>query len=426
MPNQHRSDLRSGLFIVISFGLMVGIIVGIKGLATLFEPGQTRRITFSLVDNLAGLRVGDEVRVGGFKVGTIKDIDVTNARSSDPKNPPQIVVTFMMPKKYSVRTDAKVGIDGTLTGQSWVNFQSLGSPGAPELAPDQSLPGLPSPMGQIFATAATMLPEVQAAVGDLRRQTLPRVNSLLDDVKRDTVPRVNTAVDKFAQTADSFKNTGNEATALVKDFRGPVIQKYHQVADALIEAMHKFGNLFGDITGDTRTSIANIAAVTTSFKDKVPPILEKLDATLGKATGTMDQVNSAMKDIQATVANTRDFTGSLKNVLSGNRGKLEGMIASLKTTSDNLKNASAEIRRSPWRLLYQPKEGELENLAIYDAARQFAEGANDLNDAAGALRDALKDKDLPQDQLQKLLDRVDQSFNNFNHVEQKLWTSVKK
>ena len=133
-----------------------------------------------------------------------------------------------------------------------------------------------------------------------------------------------------------------------------------------------------------------------------------------------------MPDIQATVANTKELTGSLKGVVSGNRSKLDGMIASLTTTRDNLKNASAEIRRSPWRLRYQPKEGELANLAIYDAARQFAEGANDLNDAAGALRDALKDKDVDQAQVQKLMDRVDQSFNNFNQVEQKLWSSVKK
>ena len=46
-------------------------------------------------------------------------------------------------------------------------------------------------------------------------------------------------------------------------------------------------------------------------------------------------------------------------------------IFSLKSSSDNLKGASAEIRRSPWRLLYHPGPGELDNLELYDAARQF-------------------------------------------------------
>ena len=426
MPERQRSDLRSGLFIVISFALMVGIIVGIKGISAFFEPGQVRKVTFALSDNLAGLRVGDEVRVGGFKVGTIKTIDVEHAGSTSEDKQPRILVTFSVPKKYVIHQDAKVGVDGTLTGQSWLNFISLGSPAAAQQPVDQPLVGMPSPLTQVFASAATFVPEFQAALSDIRRQTVPRVNGVLDDVRSQTVPRVNTTVDKFGQTADSFKKTGDQATALAADLRGPVIEKYHKVADAVIDAFHKFGGLFGDITSDFRTSVSNIAAATTSIKEKFPPILEKLDTTLGKATGTMDQLNAALKDVQAAVANTKDFTGSLKGVVSGNRSKLEGMIASLKTTSDNLKNASAEIRRSPWRLLYQPKEGELENLAIYDAARQFAEGANDLNDAAGALRDALKDNDADQAQLQKLMDRVDQSFNNFNQVEQKLWNSVKK
>ena len=43
-----------------------------------------------------------------------------------------------------------------------------------------------------------------------------------------------------------------------------------------------------------------------------------------------------------------------REVVSGNRSKLDQMIASLKTTGDNLKAASSEIRRSPWRLPYKP------------------------------------------------------------------------
>ena len=102
------------------------------------------------------------------------------------------------------------------------------------------------------------------------------------------------------------------------------------------------------------------------------------------------------------------------------------MIASLKTTGDNLKFASAEIRRSPWRLLYKPGPGEMANLNLYDSARQFADGAGQLNDAATALRDALKDPSIDQASVQKLVDRLDKQFASFNEVEQQLWTQVKQ
>ena len=78
--------------------------------------------------------------------------------------------------------------------------------------------------------------------------------------------------------------------------------------------------------------------------------------------------------------------------MSGNKGKLDGIIAAAKSTTENLKAASVEIRHSPWRLLYKPSEGEVANLTLYDSARQFSEGTTQLNDAAQALRDATQDK----------------------------------
>ena len=102
------------------------------------------------------------------------------------------------------------------------------------------------------------------------------------------------------------------------------------------------------------------------------------------------------------------------------------MIASLKTTGDNLKFASAEIRRSPWRLLYKPRANEMANLNLFDAARSFAEGANDMSDAATALRDALKDPNAQPETIQKLVDQLDQSFGKFQTVEDQLWEKVKE
>ena len=103
------------------------------------------------------------------------------------------------------------------------------------------------------------------------------------------------------------------------------------------------------------------------------------------------------------------------------------MIASLKTAGDNLKSATAEIRRSPWRLLYKPAPNEMANLNLYDAARQFAEGANDLNDTAGALRDLIKNNpNADPAEVKRLMEKVDQSFTNFQQVEQKLWSNVKE
>jgi hypothetical protein len=77
-------------------------------------------------------------------------------------------------------------------------------------------------------------------------------------------------------------------------------------------------------------------------------------------------------------------------------------------------------------LLYKPSAGEMANLNLYDAARQFSDGAGDLSDAAVALRDALKSGTAGEEQIQKLVEKLDKSFTNFNAVEQDLWKKVKE
>jgi len=91
-----------------------------------------------------------------------------------------------------------------------------------------------------------------------------------------------------------------------------------------------------------------------------------------------------------------------------------------------MKFATAEIRHSPWRLLYKPNPGELDNLVLFDSAREFADGANDLNDAVQSLKDAVNAGDIPPEEMQKKIDLLNHTFDKFTGVEQKLWKNVKE
>src|SRR3954470_1279336 len=124
MP-KNRSALRAGILMLGSLALIIAVIIGIKGLSWLSEHTKTYFVAFDLKTNIGGLRVGDEVRVGGFKVGEVKRILLQ--QDADPKHPPYyILISFSVPRKYSLREDAKIRIDGTLTGTSWLNFEDIG------------------------------------------------------------------------------------------------------------------------------------------------------------------------------------------------------------------------------------------------------------------------------------------------------------
>ena len=419
MPNKNHSALRAGLLMIASVALIICVVIGIKGLSWINDRTTNYLVAFDLKTNIGGLRVGDEVRVGGFKVGEVKHIMLREDHT--PSHAPYyILIAISVPQKYSIREDAKIRIDGTLTGTSWLNFEDLGK-GSP-LAANKPLIGAPSSTTELIAKVSGLAPEIQAIMGDIRTKTLPSVNDTLADVRGKTVPLVN-------ETLESFKTTGDNAAALTADIRTsykPAMDHYHVLMDKAITMLEAVRKFFGDTTGDFRTTLANLHQSTDDIRQKLPAMLDKVDSGLAKVNTAMDGVNKTMIDVQTTMANAKDLSAGAKSVVVGNKTKLDNMIASLKTAGDNLKAATAEIRRSPWRLLYKPAPNEMANLNLYDAARQFAEGASDLNDSAGALRDAIKNNQTSPEELKKLMEKLDQSFNNFKQVEDKLWNDVKK
>ena len=392
--SKERNAFKAGLFIVVSVVLAVAVIVSISGTGRLLGPSETRAVRFKLTDDLGGLRVGDDVRVGGYKVGSVRSVELVGA-DGDPRAAaaaePGLLVTFSMPKKYVLRDGARVGVQTTLTGASVLNVDDMGRGGP--IADGVALAGAPDPKTALLASLGKAGPGVESIVANVNTQTLPRVNKFVDhlDAKID-----------------------------------PVVEKYDNVTDRTGEMMAEVRDLVGDTKGDFRGTMANLNATTNTFKEKTPELLDRMNGVMAKVDDSLKKLQTSLDDVNKTMANARDLSASAKALIAGNRGKLDGMVSGLKVTSDNLKAASAEIRRSPWRLLYKPGAGEMANLNLYDSARQFAEGAGALNDASTALRDALDRGDAKPEEVRELVEKLEASFNGFKQVEDKLWSSVRE
>jgi ABC-type transporter Mla subunit MlaD len=396
--------------VVICFALVIGVIVGIRGWGEFIEPTQKRVVQFELKDDIGGLSVGDDVRVGGYRVGFVRSIDILD-RVSDEADP-VIHVTFGIPRKLALRENASVRVQETLTGLSWLNFDSLGA--GPELPLDEPLVGRSSPTAELLANLGMIVPEIQETIAMVRAET---------------VPNVNQAIASAMETSDSFREAADEGRELLAQVRGhvdPVVEKVHIVADRSSETLVNMRDLFGDTGTDLRETAANVNRATGTLADDLPGITEQVSAFLANLDETVEGINGSMADIAATAENTRELTGAARSVLVRNRARIDSIMATVRTTSENLRGASAEIRRAPWRLLYRPRPGEMANVNLFESARQFAEGAGELHDAARTLRDALEDPTLEEQELQRMVDHVQQTFQNFHEVEQRLWTEVRQ
>lgn len=381
---------------ILSVAGAIAIVIGIAGSAQFTTHYQTHLISFTLEDNVSGLRKGDDVRLGGLKVGTVEEIrfDKKGALGNDLPAVDSIVVGISLPVEYTLAVDAKASIESSLTGVTSVNITDLGSGSA--LADDALLAGSPDSLTAFKSSLATL------------------------------GPKLNDDLDKIHHTLDTYDKAGSTASTDVHQLATDLRVRVDKVEESAVAALDAVRGWFGPSTGDFHESVANIRAITGGLKKDLPPITASTHELLVRLNATVEKAQGSMDDIKATAANARVMTATARSVIVRNQGRFDEIIAGLKKTSDNLTAASVEIRASPWRLLYKPSADEMANLNLYDAARQFADGANDLNDAALALRDGLKDPQMDQAKVQKLYDNLTDQFDKFQVAQDDLWKKVRQ
>lgn len=370
----------AGLFIILSLLLGVGILIAIRGTGSLLDPMQNLTVAFSLEDNVGGLQPGDQVRVGGVIQGRIRKIRYI---PSDKQHPtPHFHVEFTLPARFDLRNDAVVVVEQGLTGTSHLNITSLGT-GQP-VDPKTILTGQGGSLSRVLEQA-------------------PRI-----------MTRLQTTLDEAQQIV-----------AQIRQQIPSVVQRYDSTLTRVDQAFTEVKDILGDTKTDIRSMLSNLNHTTGTFKSRLPTTFDKTDTFLTRITETIDNARGTLGDIRTAADHLKNATAEARSLLVRNRSKIDHMITSLRNTSTQLESASTEIRRSPWRLLYQPKLNELSNLNLFDATRELAQAANQLNDAASAVRDASQDPTLTADRMQELLRTLEESFQKYTEIEKTLWNGVR-
>lgn len=396
---RNANPLKAGLFIVISFAIAAGIFFGITGTSALRESNKDYSVVFDLDEDVNGLAVGSDVRIGGFIVGSVKSVDVADADGERPT----IHVGFRMPAKYPIREDATLIVQAGVTGLVNLNITALGTRTAALATAAKPLDGAPSGLAVALSSFAQ--------IGSEATQTLQAWR-----------PRGSAALDQVKVTAASADQTIQQVRSKID----PAYDKFAGVADSTKGAMASLDEILGGGKSDIRTTLANLRGATNTVNEKLPMLVDQVSDVIGHLKVTLDKTNGAIEDARAIASNGKDITASVRTLITGNRSRFEEIIKSLSFAGNNLAAASSEIRRSPWRLLYKPSEGEVANQNLYDATRQFAEASRKLQDSSMALRDTLGTGQANKEDVQAMLDKLDADFANYKRVESTLWERVQR
>lgn len=473
-----RDNVKAGIFVLLGLILALAVVYLLADTGRYFQNRQSVRVYFDLAQGLQGLKEGAQVTLGDQPVGEVTRIEDHRAESrGDGKHGaargPVVVgkvVTCSIPAEYAIHWNAEIELmPPLLSSGTKLNIRSVGD--GERYDPAGSIPeGIArgarddESLFELLAGEATTEPATRphahryrgpkdAIPGAAGGSTLTRSLGI-DDAQRAQIKMIIRNVAKLS------RDVGEDVPALLAklkaltDEAGPVVKNANTASEDLKAALadaRKTAAYAEEVTGKVRERsgpwLDRIDATTTSvknatgtaeaiIKDKDPAIRNTIDnveaitktareKTLAQVTEALDKANTAMADLSAS-------SKEIRGLVAGQRPVIERALANAQLTTDQLKLAAIEVRRSPWRLLYTPGDKELETDNLYDASRSFAQAASALDSAVQSLRAIANQPTagstapgIPPEDAKKMLDRLEKLFVKFHEAEDGFWKALK-
>jgi len=472
-----RDNVKAGIFVVLGLVLGILVLIPLTNFRQFFEDMQQVRIYYLLADGLRGLKPGAEVTLGGQPVGTvtgIKDFDAPDDQTAISGK----IITAEIPKRIRMYWNARIELVVPAIGSGTnLNIASVGDAGAGEYEPDQRIPEqtymkfFPAyrvlDRDRVGDEIVQMKPIPDGAIpGGIAGSQLARQfvkNMGIQDTQRLQVAKIIANVQRLTDAiADADQDeapierivanleglTGSlkdDIPALIADVRDRVekIDPILAKADAMLgEAQHAMKDM-RTITTDLASKrrewierIDNITARAESAMGRVDQLLADKDPDLREAIDnireitqvandkTMTQITEALDSAGAAMEKLESSTAELEAILVGQRPVIERAIGNFQLTAAQLKLAAIEVRRSPWRLLYQPDDKELATDNLYDAARSYAQAASVLEAAASSLQAVQNKSPDDQEQVNQAIEHLETVFTKYREAEQAFWEAL--
>jgi len=421
-----RNRALAGAFLLLMAAAAVAILVLVGGWDTWFTPHQTIRIHFDAAPNI---KKGSPVLLAGHPVGRVQDIDPKLVPCPTERAREGMCyvaeVTAELPKRYAVHQNALVTIQQALVGQSaMINIVDVGHG---ELATKPLTGHQTSP----FADAATQL-----GIGDAEKKNVSAIlENLRDATQRiredlpDIIAKLKTTGTNLAEVSEKAKGTLKrvdgildenranlkEAVANTRDLTADAKKKVGETLENLKAASAKINAVLDENRGPLKETVANARDLSAGGKAFVKKVDTAFDGLLPKIKAASGSLKQGLDDFKVIAADT-------KALIATNKGNLATTAQNLKKTSEHLLALSKEVRRAPWRLFAKPDKEEVESLNLYDAARDFAMAATDLESVSDTLQVMLEAKGkgvaVDQEMLKAMAENLKHTYEKYQKAEE--------
>lgn len=362
------NNLRAGIFVstILVLALAVGFVL-LK--VDLFKKYQTFVLQFDTTEGVSGLSRGSEVKVGGLTVGRVISI-TPDIDKNDDLAAINVTIEIMagIPIRYSDTapegTNAEVIRVGSLVGStSIINFNTLGQAPAPVLnSGDKLLATRGSGMLTTLVGPANAVRTNEIIKG--LAVTAAWLKTIPEEYRTRVVPtlqNLSTTTANFNQDYETWRKPIGDTLLNAQSFTGN--------ADQLLKDNKA---KFTQLMDNTSATMADAKVIANEFKTTGMPALQKL----------LDQGADAAQSLASSL-------GQVEQQMPQRLTDLRDFMLDAREIAGQFKLTAIEIRRSPWKLLYQPKPGEVAHENLYSATRAFALATADLKTASASLQAVL-------------------------------------
>ncbi len=383
--NRSRASLIAGSLLI--FGLIGFILISaiISGSIDRLTPTRSYTVRFGLAQGTGGLTEGATVLMGGQPVGRVGGIGFAMTDGV----PQAVDVKVRVRSSHKLYRDVVFVLERPLVGLgASLNIVNVGTTGAGVLEPGS------------VVEANLALPAFLTAAGFGSEQI-----EQLKDILSNTTDIVERA-DGITERLDT------DLEALMTDFKS---------------FSSELANLkAGEVRANASAAIDDVRGLVEESRELLRVNRPRIDDTLSSAQRTMakfegehsEALLDAMERAGEAATNLADLAEEAGQVLSEEKPGVQRTLANARLASDQLRLATIEIRRNPWKLLARPDTKELREELFYDAARVYASAASDLQDAGASLEAVLaRPGGADTDQIRELTEELKSAMARYKQAE---------
>ncbi|MAH65639.1 MAG: hypothetical protein CMJ27_04505 [Phycisphaerae bacterium] len=417
--DNRRNNVRAGLFTLSAILLFFATMVVLNGswLSSILGSFNRYVVRFELADGVSGLNVGSQIRVGGLVRGAVTGIELIGFEDG---KQPTALVSFEVDEVIDLWSNAvAIRTSSILGGGSWINISTVGGANVVTAAPTtkngataELLPtdgsgtidatpgdGLLTTIvgGQNASTTRQILTNVSNLTGFVDSKVKPVFDDQVEPALVDARTVVGSVRRDYESWSESIGRTLDNVETASSDLETTMEAAQTAMTDVrrdlrlVSELVQRNIGRIDEAVADLEVITENGVAITRRIKDDT---LARVDEALDGGVTAIDDASRILQrlEIQLTAA-----MPSIRAVLQ------DAMIA-----AGELKLATIEIRRSPWRILYKPSPTELANENLFAAARDFTIAAGEARVAAESFQAVMENHPdrIDQDpELQAMIER---------------------